>query len=295
MGLLSAVLIGIVVVTVATAVWLACNQRRVQSALTRASDAVKRPLDALVGRLGEGGKDWAAKLFDGPAVAVLTVGLTALCVLSALLAYMSDSVEEYDGITVLDEPGVAWVAAHREPVLTTVMHALSVAASPVAVAALALLVCAAAAWRGRNWMPLATAGIGLAGFATAVITVKLEVARQRPPHPYAVMAVDGYSFPSGHALGVTTATLIAAWALARWLIRSWRGRIAVWTTAVVLIGGVGFSRVYLGVHYPSDVIAGWLLGAVWTSAVLTGTGLWVRVRRRRPLAPRAPARRRSGN
>jgi|GEM_PF-256043 len=295
MGLLSAVLAAIVVATVATAVWLACNQRRVQSALTRASDAVQRPLDALVGRLGEGRNNWAATLFDGPAVAVLTVGLTTLCVLSALLAYVSDSVEEYDGITVLDEPVVAWVAAHREPVLTTVMHALSVAASPVAVAALALLVCAAAAWRSHSWVPLATAGIGLAGFTMALITVKLEVARQRPPHPYAVMAVDGYSFPSGHALGVTTATLIAAWALARWLIRSWGGRIAVWTTAVALIGGVGFSRVYLGVHYPSDVIAGWLLGAIWTGALLTGTGLWVRVRRRRPTAPPASARGRPGN
>jgi len=109
------------------------------------------------------------------------------------------------------------------------------------------------------------------------------------------MAVDGYSCPSGHALGVTTATLIAAWALARWLIRSWGGRIAVWTTAVALIGGVGFSRVYLGVHYPSDVIAGWLLGAIWTGALLTGTGLWVRVRRRRPTTPPASARGRPGN
>jgi len=130
----------------------------------------------------------------------------------------------------------------------------------------------------------------------AVITVKLEVARLRPPRPYAVMAVDGYSFPSGHALGVTTATLIAAWAVARWLICSWSGRIAVWTTAVAVIGGVGFSRVYLGVHYPSDVIAGWLLGAIWSGALLTGAGLWVRYRRRRtPTAPASSARRRPGN
>lgn len=295
MGLLSAVLVGILVATVATAVWLACNQRRVQSALTRASDAVQRPLAALVGQVGEGRNNWAATLLAGPAVAVLTVGLTTLCVLSALLAYVSDSVEEYDGITVVDEPIVAWVAAHREPVLTTVMHALSVAASPVAVAALALIVCAAAAWRSRSWLPVATAGIGLAGFALAVITVKLEVARQRPSPRYAVMAVDGYSFPSGHALGITTATLVSAWAVGHWLIRSWSGRIAVWATAIVAIAAVGFSRVYLGVHYPSDVIAGWLLGGIWSGALVTGAGLWDRVRRRRAAAAPASARRRPGN
>ncbi len=217
---------------------------------------------------------WAARLLGGSALAVLTVGLLTLCGLSALLAYVSDSVQEYDGIALVDPPIVAWLAAHREPVLTTVMRTLSMVGSPVSSAAVAVIVCAAVAWRSRTWLPVATFAIGLAGFALAVTMVKLEVARQRPPLPYAVMAVDGYSFPSGHALGVTTATLILAWTIARWLIHSWNGRIAVWMAAIVIIGGVGFSRVYLGVHYPSDVIAGWLLGAIWAGALLTCAGLW---------------------
>lgn len=281
MGLLSAVLVGILAATVGTAVWLASNRRRVQSAVSRSRRAIQRSLIALVVRLGDGENTWSTRVLNGTAVAVLAVGLAILCVLSALLAYVSDSVEEYDGITVVDEPIVSWLAAHREPRLTTVMHALSVAASPVPVAALTLILCAAAALRSRSWLPVATAGIGLAGFAVAVITVKLEVARQRPPPRYAVMPVDGYSFPSGHALGVTTATLISAWAVAHWLIRSWSGRVAVWTAAILAIASVGFSRVYLGVHYPSDVIAGWLLGSIWSGALVTGAGLWNLVRRRR--------------
>jgi membrane-associated phospholipid phosphatase len=137
-----------------------------------------------------------------------------------------------------------------------------------------VIVCAAAAWRSRNWLPVATVAIGLAGFALAVTVVKLEVARPRPPLPYAVMAVDGYSFPSGHALGVVTATLISAWTIAHWLNHSWNGQLAVWTSAIAIIGGVGLSRIYLAVHYPSDVIAGWLLGAIWAGALLTWAGLW---------------------
>ncbi len=67
---------------------------------------------------------------------------------------------------------------------------------------------------------------------------------------------------------------------AHWSIHSWNGRITVWTSAIVIIGGVGFSRIYLGVHYPSDVIAGWLLGAIWAGALLTCAGLWGHIRGR---------------
>ena len=279
MGPISAVLTGILVAVIVTAVWLARNQHRLQTATARMRDAVQRLLTRHLGDRRQRGIRWATTLFGGTALAVLTIGLITLCGLSALLAYVSDSVREYDGIALVDRPIVAWLAAHREPLLTTVMRTLSMVGSPVSAAAVAVIVCAAVAWRSRSWLPVATVAIGLAGFALAVTVVKLEVARQRPPLPYAVMAVDGYSFPSGHALGITIAALISAWVLDHWLIRSWNGRIAVWTTAIVIIGGVGFSRVYLGVHYPSDVIAGWLLGAIWTGALLTCAGLWGHVRR----------------
>ena len=278
MGPISAVLTGILVAVIVTAVWLARNQYRLHTAVARSRHAVQRLVTRHLGDLGQRGIRWATRLFGGSALAVLTVGLITLCGLSALLAYVSDSVQGYDGIALVDRPIVAWLAAHREPVVTTVMRTLSVVGSPVSAAAVAVIVCTALAWRSRSWLPVATVTIGLAGFGLAVTVVKLEVARQRPPLPYAVMPVDGYSFPSGHALGVTTASLISAWTIARWLIHSWNGQIAVWTTAIVVIGGVGLSRVYLGVHYPSDVIAGWLLGAIWAGALLTCAGLWGQVR-----------------
>jgi undecaprenyl-diphosphatase len=278
MGPLSAVVAGILVAVIVTAVWLARNQYRLQTAVARSRRAIQRLVTRHVGDLARYEIRWAARLLGGSALAVLTAGLITLCGLSALLAYVSDSVHEYDGITLVDRPIVAWLAAHREPVLTTVMRILSIVGSPVSAAMVAVIVCAAVAWRNRSWLPVTTVAIGLAGFALAATVVKLEVARPRPPLPYAVMAVDGYSFPSGHALGITTMTLISAWAIAHWLIQSWNGRIAVWTNAIVIICGVGLSRVYLGVHYPSDVIAGWLLGAIWAGALVTCAGLWGQVR-----------------
>ncbi len=111
---------------------------------------------------------------------MLTVGLITVCGLSVLFAYVSDSVQEYDGIALADRPIVAWLAAHREPVLITVMRTLSMVGSPVSAAAVAVIVCAAVAWRSRSWLPVATVAIGLAGFALVVTVVKLEGGSRAP-------------------------------------------------------------------------------------------------------------------
>jgi undecaprenyl-diphosphatase len=70
------------------------------------------------------------------------------------------------------------------------------------------------------------------------------------------------SFPSGHAL-VSTAAYAALGAIGANLLRDRRLKIYVMTLAALVPIGVGLSRVYLGVHYPSDVLAGWAVGFVW--------------------------------
>ena len=62
-------------------------------------------------------------------------------------------------------------------------------------------------------------------------------------------------------------------ALHHWIIRSAGARIALWTAAIAIIAGVGFSRVDLGVHYPSDVIAGWALGVIWVGVLIAFVAL----------------------
>jgi len=74
--------------------------------------------------------------------------------------------------------------------------------------------------------------------------------------------------------------------LTRWLIASWTGRVIAWTVAIGFAALIGFSRVYLGVHYVSDVVAGWLLGATWAVIVMLVGSWWDNTRRARVAQPR---------
>jgi undecaprenyl-diphosphatase len=96
--------------------------------------------------------------------------------------------------------------------------------------------------------------------------LKLAFHRARP-HPFFGFPLPrSYSFPSGHALFSFCFYGVLAWIATRYLAGRWQ-RALVWITAVILIGLIGLSRIYLGVHYPSDVVAGYLAAGVWVSAV----------------------------
>ncbi len=145
-----------------------------------------------------------------------------------------------------------------------------------------------ARWK-RSWLPVTLGLLGAGGIGTVVTAVKLVVGRSRPLLPLAAISEDGYSFPSGHAAGITVAVLLSAWMLTRWVMRSWTARVMVWTAAALLIGTVGFSRIYLGVHYLSDVAARWVLGAVWAGTVAVACGWWEAARHTHENATREEA------
>jgi undecaprenyl-diphosphatase len=119
--------------------------------------------------------------------------------------------------------------------------------------------------------------VGGGGIVLVIFTAKALVIRDRPPIPFAVINAKGFSFPSGHAAGIAVGVCLTAWMLTRWLITRWIGRVVVSTVAIGVAAVMGFSRVYLGVHYVSDVLAGWLLGAAWAGAVILVGSWWLQV------------------
>ena len=168
-------------------------------------------------------------------------------------------------------------AIHRlaSPPITSVMELISLLGSVGVLVALSLLTISLFYYlhRPRAATLLATT---MAGVAVLDLVLKDAFHRVRPLAFFGT-SPSSYSFPSGHAL----ASLCFYGALAAILsarIAGRQARLCIWTIAVLLVAMIGFSRVYLGVHYPSDVIAGYCAAIVWVAAV----GFLDRILRRQP-------------
>ncbi len=186
----------------------------------------------------------------------MLAGAALLCVLVfAILAWQL----QMNGLTAFDGAITGWVRADITPGLTSWMILITDLGSldfATALAAFTVLLLFAR----REWGE----GLGVAaaslGSWLLYSSLKLIFQRPRPDLPHLVPA-GGYSFPSGHA----TATAALFFTLALVYCRhsgSRSGRVLVLSIAALLALLVGISRVYLGVHYPSDVVAGWAAGGL---------------------------------
>jgi membrane-associated phospholipid phosphatase len=115
--------------------------------------------------------------------------------------------------------------------------------------------------------------------------VKVLVHRARPILPDPVSLANGLSFPSGHANGAVVAYSVLLTVLLP-LTRSGARRLLI-GVAVVMVVGIGFSRVALGVHFVSDVLAGYALGAIWVVAMATVFRTWKRERQQEDISSRS--------
>ncbi len=189
----------------------------------------------------------------------------ALAVLSLFLfAWIAEDVV-HDRTMKFDLAVRGRIHSHASPALTKIMVALSfIGGDGLAIAA--VLAESLFLWfrwrRAALWLVTTIAGaVVLSG------TLKYAFHRPRPVAFFGALP-HTYSFPSGHALfsfcfyGVLAGLLVDR-------TRSRLLRVLIWLCAAVLVGAIGFSRIYLGVHYPSDVIAGYLTAALWVSSMMT--------------------------
>jgi membrane-associated phospholipid phosphatase len=172
---------------------------------------------------------------------------------------------------LIDQPTAEFLAAHRAAWLTgAVRLATNLGAAGVLVP---VTLAAGLLWRWRrgSWRPAAVLAGALGGAWVLQLSVKQLVERARPPTGLAVAHAGGFAFPSGHATDA-----VATYGMLAFLVAHASGRrlpkAAAWAAAAGLVVVVGLSRVYLGVHWLTDVLAGVALGAVWLCSLILIVG-----------------------
>ena len=216
---------------------------------------------------------------SGPLIgAALAVGLAAAVAAMALFVWLGDEVLEGETRAV-----DLWIRGliHRAavPRLTEVMWIASVAGAPVVLAIFGVV--AAAGFLVRGWRRAAVLVlVTMAGAGLLDVALKQLYGRPRPMPFFDYPLPSSYSFPSGHAL-FATCYFGGVAVLASHRVASRAGRVAVWFAALLAIALIGGSRIYLGVHYPTDVLGGMAAGTVWVGAVALGDRLAEHRRRRR--------------
>ena len=190
--------------------------------------------------------------------------LTAL--LGGALFGFAHVAEDYltgDPLVRWDVHLAAWLHAHSSPALVALFEVVTYAGNVIVLAALVATACGLLL---RRRAVTEAAFLVLVAVGVQLVNGGLKLLFHRPRPELSFIHLDTYSFPSGHA---ASATAIYG-ALAFLLVRraGWTRRVAVGASAVLVVAVIGFSRLYLGVHYLSDVLAGFCVGASWLFACL---------------------------
>jgi membrane-associated phospholipid phosphatase len=200
----------------------------------------------------------------------LTVGLAVSLAGLWLFSAITEDVIHHDPLTQFDVTLLTWLRAHATPTGYAIFNTISVLGSSVAMAVLALGVGILLAAQ-RRWIVLGGWAAAFAGGAILDAVLKLVIRRPRPPDAADFLSGASWSFPSGHAMGSLIGYGMLAYIL--FVVVRIRGRgaqIAVVLGAALLIVAIGSSRLYLGVHYFSDVEGGYAAGVLWLSACIYG-------------------------
>jgi undecaprenyl-diphosphatase len=212
----------------------------------------------------------AARLARGEYLGLhLTIGLVVSVAALWLFGGVTEDVIHHDPLTKLDLDIVLWFRAHSTPALDRIAVDVSLLGSPVTMAVLGVIVAIVLAAR-RRWILLGGWSGVFAGGGILDWGLKRLIQRPRPSGASAFLNGESFSFPSGHAMGSLFGYGMLAYLLARFWAKAWRQRLTIIIVTLVLVLGIGLSRLYLGVHYFSDVVAGYAAGLVWLASCISG-------------------------
>jgi len=202
----------------------------------------------------------------------LTVGLAISAVFAWIFGGITEDVLTGDPFVVVDQ----WVLNHvlyfRTPVVSRIMIILTQLGGWKVITIGSLIITVYLLLK-RRIDYLVSYVVAIFGGNLLFLILKMVIHRVRPISEASLTGVEGWSFPSGHAVmsvmfyGIVTYFIVRS-------IRSWKLRVFIVMTAMFLIFLIGFSRIYLQVHYLSDVIAGYVGGLFWLTICLTGLEIY---------------------
>ena len=197
---------------------------------------------------------------------LVIIGVVVFVAMTFTLWEISESIRDHEPLTITDAQLSVWLHVHQSPALTTAMFAVTYLGSTQVVS----LIAAAfgiyfIARRRFYWLAALLSSV----FGGMLLNKLLKYAfhRPRPFFDDPLVTLTSYSFPSGHTMMATTLyALLAAYFLS--MTKDWRWRACIVCTAAFVIVLVGFSRIYLGAHYLSDVLGAMAEGMAWLSLCL---------------------------
>ena len=204
-----------------------------------------------------------------PSGLVLTIGGLVALLASALFLSIAEDVVMHDPLVVIDQQIAAAVSTWRNPLLTDAMlFFTNLGGARVVVISLVL---------ASSWMALRGRLLFIVGLLSSVVfgeaivwVLKGVLQRPRPPLEHALVVASGASFPSGHSfVAFSFYGFVACFAI--WHEHKNLVRVALGCLFLLLAFLIGLSRIYLGVHWLSDVLAAYLLGTAWLAVTLTIT------------------------
>jgi len=173
------------------------------------------------------------------------------------------------------------MVGHRSPGLDGVVSFFTDIRGTTVVPILVTLVVAGLAWWWRSWTPIVLMAVAAAGSTAMTKAGKDLAGRARPPQAFAVPPYDtSPSFPSGHTLNSTVIAIVLAY-LVLLHVKSRTGRVVTVSLLALYAVAMGLSRVYLGHHWFTDVVAGFIAGTAWAIVVILAHRLLLRVQQRR--------------
>jgi len=208
----------------------------------------------------------------------LTLGILILTGAVWLFGAILEDIITGDPLTVLDRRIAVWLHEHATPPLTRIFVFISYLGMSAVTGAISVVV-GFALWRRRYYYRLLNLALAVPGGMLLNVVLKYAVHRPRPIFDHPLVTLTTYSFPSGHAMAATVLYGILA-AFVVGTSRDRRSQVLAVVIAAALIAVVCFSRVYLGVHYLSDVLGGITEGVAWLALCLTAVETFRRHRYR---------------